>query len=118
MTELLDDAMLLTALGEVLAPEPATPGADAMAALHRALDERAATAVATATGRDGTATVLPLAPPHDGDSVVGRSTASGTRWPPPWRSPYWPPVGWPPPPLRPITSPARPGPSPSISACR
>ena len=46
MTDLLDDTTLLAALGEVLAPAPAVPGADAMAALHRALDDRAAAAAA------------------------------------------------------------------------
>ena len=61
MTDLLDDATLLAALGEVLAPEPASPGPDAMAALYRALDDRAAGAVA-ATGRDGPAPVVPLTP--------------------------------------------------------
>ena len=60
MTELLDDTMLLAALGEVLAPAPAAPGAEAMAALHRALDDRAAAAVAVATARDGLAPVVPL----------------------------------------------------------
>ena len=62
MTDLLDDTMLLAALGEVLAPEPAAPGAEAMAALHRALDDRAAAAVAVATARDGLAPVIPLTP--------------------------------------------------------
>ena len=61
MTELLDDTLLLAALGEVLAPEPAAPGAEAMAALHRALDDRAAAAVDIATARDGLAPVIPLA---------------------------------------------------------
>jgi len=61
VTDLLEDATLLAALGEVLAPEPVAPGPDAMAALHRALDDRAAAAVAVATGRDASTPVVPLA---------------------------------------------------------
>ncbi len=59
MTDLLDDTTLLAALGEVLAPAPAVPDADAMAALHRALDDRGAGAVAFATGRARPAPVPP-----------------------------------------------------------
>ncbi len=40
MSEMIDDDVLLSTLGAALAPEPTSPNADQMAALHSALDAR------------------------------------------------------------------------------
>ena len=110
-------ATVLAALGEVLAPAPAVPDADAMAALHRALDDRAAGAVAFATGRARPAPVVPLA----SSARWGQRGGTIHRLRHPVAAAVAVAVlataGWPPPAWRPTTFPARPGPSPTTSAC-
>jgi len=58
VTDLLDDATILAALAESLAPEPASPPVAAIVALHEALARRADDAVAAAVAPD--ATVAPV----------------------------------------------------------
>ena len=63
MTRPLDDGALMAALSDALAPEPAIPGPEAIAALHRALE-----ALGPAEEGGGPAVVVPITGPQ------GRST--------------------------------------------
>ena len=58
MSRPIDDDTLLAALGEALAPEPAVPGPEAMAALHEALGARG-----VKESEDGSAVVVPFTQP-------------------------------------------------------